>query len=79
MPEHHKSKRLAGAALDATAEEPLPNDSPLWDMDNVILSPHASALTPEMSEGRRRIFKENLRRFLANDPFLYVCDKQAGF
>ena len=74
-----RSGRLAGAALDATAEEPLPNDSPLWDMDNVILSPHASALTPEMSEGRRRIFKENLRRFLANEPFLYVCDKLAGF
>ena len=47
-------------------------------MDNVVVSPHASALTPDMSEGRRRIFKENLRRFLANEPFLYVCDKRAG-
>ena len=74
-----RSGRLAGAALDATAEEPLPDDSPLWDMDNVVLSPHASALTPEMSEERRRIFRENLRRFLANEPFLYVCDKSAGF
>ena len=48
-------------------------------MENVILSPHVSAMTEEMYEGRRQIFKENLRRFLANEPFLYVCDKRAGF
>lgn len=74
-----RSGRIAGAGLDAMACEPLPPDSPLWDMDNVILTPHSSALTPEMWEGRRQLFKENLRRFLANEPFLYVCDKQAGF
>ncbi len=74
-----RAGRIAGAGLDAMACEPLPPDSPLWDMDNVILTPHSSALTPEMWEGRRQIFKENLRRFLANEPFLYVCDKQAGF
>ena len=45
----------------------------------MIISPHASALTVEMWEGRREIFKENLRRFLSNEPFLYVCDKTAGF
>ena len=71
--------RLAGAGIDATAIEPLPQESPLWDLDNVVLSPHASALTPQMYEGRRRIFRENLRRFLGNEPFLYVCDKRAGF
>lgn len=71
--------RLAGAGIDATAIEPLPQESPLWDLDNVILSPHASALTPQMYEGRRQIFRENLRRFLSNQPFLYVCDKRAGF
>ena len=74
-----RAGQIAGAGLDVTAVEPLPTDSPLWDMDNVILSPHASALTAEMWEGRRQIFKENLRRFLAGEPFLYVCDKQAGF
>ena len=71
--------RLAGAGIDATAIEPLPQESPLWDLDNVVLSPHASALTPQMYEGRRQIFRENLRRFLGNEPFLYVCDKRAGF
>ncbi len=74
-----RSGRIAGAGLDVMDIEPLPADSPLWDIDNVILSPHASALTAEMWEGRRQIFKENLRRFLAGEPFLYVCDKQSGF
>lgn len=71
--------RLAGAGIDATAIEPLPQESRLWTLDNVVLSPHASALTPEMYEGRREIFRENMRRFLNNEPFLYVCDKRAGF
>ena len=74
-----RSGRIAGAGLDVTAVEPLPGDSPLWDMDNVVLSPHACSMTPEMFDGRKEIFKENLRRFLANEPFIYVCDKRAGF
>ena len=74
-----RSGHVAGAGLDVTAVEPLPGDSPLWDMENVVISPHASALTPEMWQGRQEIFKENLRRFLSDEPFLYVCDKRAGF
>ena len=74
-----RSGRIAGAGLDVTAVEPLPPDSPLWDQENLIISPHVSALTPEMWDGRREIFKENLRRFLGNKPFLYVCDKRAGY
>lgn len=74
-----RSGRIAGAGLDALAVEPLPPESPFWDMKNVVVTPHASALTPEMSRGRHEIFIENLRRFLANEPFLYVCDKRAGF
>ena len=74
-----RSGQVSGAGLDVTAVEPLPDESPLWDMENVVISPHASALTPEMWQGRQEIFKENLRRFLAGEPFLYVCDKSAGF
>jgi phosphoglycerate dehydrogenase-like enzyme len=74
-----QSQRLAGAGLDVTSVEPLPPDSPLWDVHNLILSPHVSAYTPEMLEGRRQVFKENVRRYLAGEPFLYVCDKKAGF
>ena len=72
-------RRIAGAGIDAFEIEPPPDDSRWWDLDNVIISPHASALTVEMWEGRREIFRENLRRFLANEPFIYVCDKTAGF
>ena len=74
-----RSGGIAGAGLDVMAEEPLPSASPLWDLDNVILSPHASALSSRMREGRKRIIKENLQRYLAGEPFLYICDKKAGF
>ncbi|MBM3956766.1 MAG: D-2-hydroxyacid dehydrogenase, partial [Gemmatimonadetes bacterium] len=70
---------IAGAGIDAFVTEPLPEDSPFWDMDNVLLSPHASGITPEMWEGRRQILRENLRRYLSNEPLLYVCDKKAGY
>ena len=68
-----ESGSLAGAALDVTEVEPLPPDSPLWDLENLILSPHASALTPAMYEGRRQIFRENLRRFTQGRPLAFVC------
>ena len=74
-----KNKQIAGAGIDAFEVEPLPKDSHWWDLDNVIISPHASSDSPRTYEGRREIFKENIRRFLANKPFIYVCDKIAGF
>ena len=73
------SNRLGGAGIDAFLVEPLSQDSPFWDLPNVIISPHSSAHTPNMTEGRRRIFVENLRRYLSKEPFLYVVDKKAGF
>ena len=74
-----RAGELAGAGLDAMAPEPPDPDSLLWDTPNVIFSPHASALTPDMYLGRREVFKENLRRFIANQPFIYECDKVAGY
>ena len=74
-----RSGHLAGAGLDVMATEPLPEDSPLWEMENVILSPHISSNSPDSHSGRQGVFKENLRRFLNNEPFIYVCDKVAGF
>ena len=73
------SGHVAGAALDAVDPEPLAADSPLWDLPNVILSPHVSADSPEMWERRRQIFKENLRRYLAGETLLNICDKEKGF
>jgi phosphoglycerate dehydrogenase-like enzyme len=59
---------LAGAALDVFTEEPLPPDSPLWELDNVILSPHTAALSVRENERIVEIFAENLRRYLAGEP-----------
>ena len=73
------SGHVAGAALDAVDPEPLADDSPLWDLPNVILSPHVSADSPEMWERRRQIFKENLRRYLTGETLLNICDKEKGF
>ncbi|MBI4219872.1 MAG: D-2-hydroxyacid dehydrogenase [Chloroflexi bacterium] len=72
-------RRLGGAALDATEVEPLHASSPLWGMSNVIITPHASALSPQLYEGRRQIFRDNLRLFIAGKPLMHVCDKKAGF
>jgi len=68
------SGHLAGAGLDVFAEEPLPEDSPLWDMPNVLVSPH-SASTSDRENGRLTdLFCENLRRFLAGRPLLNILD-----
>ena len=74
-----KSGHLAGAGIDATEVEPLPQDSPLWDLDEVFISPHASALTPELYEGRREAFRSNLRRFLAGEALEGLCDQTLGY
>jgi phosphoglycerate dehydrogenase-like enzyme len=54
--------RLAGAALDVTTKEPLPDDSPLWEMPNVLLSPHTAALSPRENERIVELFIDNLNR-----------------
>jgi phosphoglycerate dehydrogenase-like enzyme len=74
-----KSGHLAGAAVDATAVEPLLADSPLWELDNLILSPHTSGTSRQLVEGRRRVFLENLRRFLGGRPLAHRCDKARGY
>ena len=67
---------LVGAALDVFAEEPLPATSPLWDMPNVIVSPH-SASTADSENGKLTdLFCENLRRYLQREPLLNVFDRE---
>jgi phosphoglycerate dehydrogenase-like enzyme len=60
-----RSGKLRGAALDVFAEEPLPPDSPLWELENVILSPHTAALSVNENARIVDLFAENLRRYLA--------------
>ena len=74
-----RSGSIAGAGFDAVETEPLPDGSPLWDMPNVLISPHVSGDSPQTWERRYRIFKDNLARYLKGDPLLHICDKRAGF
>ncbi len=70
---------IAGAALDVFDQEPLPVDSPLWDMENVILTPHISGGTEIYNERAVTIFADNLRRYLAGDPLENVVDPARGY
>lgn len=63
-----QSGHLSGAGLDVFATEPLPADSPLWDMDNVIVTPHSSGASSTSGLRAEKIFVENLRRFINNEP-----------
>jgi phosphoglycerate dehydrogenase-like enzyme len=71
--------RIAGAGLDVTADEPLPEASPLWGMPQVILTPHISGLGPRYWERSVELFARNLRAFLDGAPLANVVDKRAGY
>jgi phosphoglycerate dehydrogenase-like enzyme len=62
-----RSGHIRGAALDVYATEPLPTDSPLWELDNVILSPHTAAQSVHENERIVELFADNLRRYLAGE------------
>jgi phosphoglycerate dehydrogenase-like enzyme len=74
-----QSGRLGGAGLDVTTPEPLPADSPLWDLDNVIITPHTSGSSPKLMERAVALWTDNLKRFLAGEPLRNVVDLDAGY
>ncbi len=70
---------IAGAALDVFEREPLSSESPLWDLDNVILSPHVTGGIENYNEAATEIFCDNLRRYLAGEPLRNVVDPDRGY
>ncbi|QBD83234.1 D-2-hydroxyacid dehydrogenase [Ktedonosporobacter rubrisoli] len=70
---------IAGAALDVFSREPLPAESPLWSMPNVLLSPHSSGLTPRYDERAADIFEANLRRYVAGTRLYNRVEKERGY
>ncbi len=74
-----RSGRLAGAGLDVFEHEPLPEQSPLWDLENVILTPHVAGLTPHYFERTAALFADNLDRFLSGQPLRNVYDSTRGY
>jgi phosphoglycerate dehydrogenase-like enzyme len=74
-----RSGHLAGAGLDVFATEPLPADSPLWDMPNVLVTPHSMSTAHSENERLTNLFADNLRRYVAGEPLRNVIDKVRGY
>jgi glyoxylate/hydroxypyruvate reductase A len=72
-----QSGHLSGAALDVFAEEPLPPESPLWDMSNVLVSPHSASTSDRENERITDLFVDNLRRYLDDKPLRNVLNVEA--
>jgi phosphoglycerate dehydrogenase-like enzyme len=62
-----QQKRIRGAALDVFEEEPLPRESPLWDLSNAVVTPHMAGSTPRYADRIGSLFEENYRRYAAGD------------
>lgn len=71
--------QIAGAGLDVFEKEPLPPDSPFWDMENVLITPHTAGMNANMWELQYDLFSENMRRYLSGQPLLALVDKKAGY
>ena len=74
-----RSGALAGAGLDVFETEPLPTQSPLWDLPNVLITPHSAGLTPRYYERAAALFSENFKRYLSNQPLLQAYDPRRGY
>jgi phosphoglycerate dehydrogenase-like enzyme len=75
------NRRIAGASLDVFEQEPLPHDSPLWGMENVLISPHSADRTvdPDWVQLTMRFFVENFRRYRSGQALENLVDKRAGY
>ncbi len=71
--------RIAGAGLDVFATEPLPADSPLWELPNVIISPHIAGGMADYVDRATDVFVENLRRYLSSKRLINVVNKERGY
>jgi phosphoglycerate dehydrogenase-like enzyme len=74
-----QSGHLGGAGLDVTEIEPLPINSPLWDVPNVIITPHVGAQSARRADTTTDLICENLRRYFAGRPLINFVDKNLGF
>lgn len=70
---------LAGAGVDVFETEPIPSESDLWDTPRLLITPHCSGGSSQTRNRVLDITIENIRRFMANQPLLNLCDKRAGF
>lgn len=71
--------RIAGAALDVFQEEPLGAESPLWELPNLLITPHTAGLTDQVWERHYLLIRENFERFVTGKPLLGLVDKRRGY
>ncbi len=74
-----RSAEIAGAGLDVFETEPLPDTSPLWEMENVIITTHSAGVSSYRPQRTVDFFCENLRRFMAGEPLLNETDRNLGY
>ena len=74
-----QSGKIAGAGLDVFETEPLPSDSPFWDLNNIILSPHCSAVHDQWEQDSFNLFLNNLQNWENGDPLFNIVDPNRGY
>ena len=74
-----QESRIKGAALDVFEEEPLAQDSPLWEMDNVFMTPHCGGVAATFWQESFQNYAEQVQRFVAGEPLLHMANKQQGY
>jgi len=74
-----KEGPMAGAALDVFQEEPLPESSPLWDFENLLVTPHISGASRAHLRRAFELLVDNMKRFVNNETLLNIVDKEAGY
>lgn len=74
-----RERSIRGAALDVFAEEPLPAESELWDLPNVLITPHVSGISRSYWRREVDLILENLRRYSTGQPLVNLVDKGAGY
>jgi phosphoglycerate dehydrogenase-like enzyme len=74
-----RNGELAGAGLDVFEREPLSPESPLWELENVIITTHAAGVSQRRPQRTFEFFRENLRRYVSGETLLNVVDKRRGF
>ena len=71
--------KISGAALDVFPEEPLPENSGLWELPNVIITPHISGFSPEYSQRANQLLIENLTRYLSGQVLLNLVKQEREY
>lgn len=74
-----QSGKLSAAGIDVAEVEPLPEESPLWEMESVIITPHVGAQSATRNDDATNLFCENLKHYLRGDPLINLVDKRLGF